>query len=114
MGGGNVERAVFNEAFYEARERVRRAEGADVAAEQVALRALVPEDASEHDRGWTGQLIASLADPPAPPRQWSEYYHQAGAAHAAAYGVDADGQREDRRAGRTPAKDLGVLRAGSS
>ena len=86
MGGGNVERAVFNEAFYEARERVRRAEGADVAAEQVALRALVPEDASEHDRGWTGQLIASLADPPAPPRQWSEYYHQAGAAHAAAYG----------------------------
>jgi hypothetical protein len=85
MGDGKVDPAVFNEAFYEARERVRSAEGADVAAEQAALKALVPENASEHDRAWTGQLIASLAEPPAPPRQWSQYYHQAGAVHAAAY-----------------------------
>ncbi|MFC5261060.1 hypothetical protein ACFPJ1_02965 [Kribbella qitaiheensis] len=85
MGDGKVEVSVFNEAFYEARERVWSSEGADVVAEQAALRALVPEHASEHDRRWTGQLIVSLAESPAPPRQWSEYYHQAGAVHAAAY-----------------------------
>ncbi|TCN37590.1 hypothetical protein EV644_111146 [Kribbella orskensis] len=88
MDDGKVEVAVFNEAFYEARERVWSSEGADVAAEQAGLRALVPEDASESERGWTGQLIASLGESPAPPRQWSEYYHQAGAVHAAAYQVD--------------------------
>ena len=94
MDDGKVDLAVFNEAFYEARERVRSAEGADVAAEQAALQALVPENASDHDRGWTGRLIAKLAEPPTPPRQWSEYYHQAGAVHAAAY--QADGTIEEK------------------
>jgi hypothetical protein len=94
MDDGKVGLAVFNEAFYEARERVRSAEGADVAAEQAALQVLVPDNASEHDRDWTGQLIASLAESPPPPRKWSEHYHQAGAVHAAAY--RAEGTVEEK------------------
>jgi hypothetical protein len=85
MGDAKVNLAEFNGAFVRARDRVHSEEGADIEAEQTALRALVPENASEHDQGWTGRLIESLAEPPAPPRQWSEYYHQAGEVHAAAY-----------------------------
>ncbi|TCN37591.1 hypothetical protein EV644_111145 [Kribbella orskensis] len=84
MNDGKVDLAVFNRAFARACDRVRGDDVADIEAEQAALQALVPANASEHDRGWTGRLIASLAEPPAPPRQWSEYYHQAGAVHAAA------------------------------
>lgn len=85
MNDSKVDLAVFNRAFARARDRVRGDEVADIEAEQAALQAIVTANASEHDRGWTGRLIASLAEPPAPPRQWSEYYHQAGAVHAAAY-----------------------------
>jgi hypothetical protein len=77
--------AEFNTAFLRARDRVRNQPGTDVAAEQAKLLALIPDDASEHDRTWTKTLIDGLADPPEPPRQWSELYHQAGEIHAAAY-----------------------------
>ena len=94
MGDAKVNLAEFNGAFVRARDRVHSDEGADIQAEQDALRALVPEDASEHDQDWTGRLIASLAEPPAPPRQWSEYYEQAGQVHAAAY--RANGTTEEK------------------
>jgi hypothetical protein len=75
----------FNDAFYRARDKVQTQEGTDVAAEQAKLRSLVPADASDHDRSWTKILIDGLADPPEPPRQWSELYHEASVVHASAY-----------------------------
>ncbi|GAA1575374.1 hypothetical protein GCM10009789_31000 [Kribbella sancticallisti] len=75
----------FNTAYSRARDKVKNEQGTDVAAEQAKLRALVPDDASDHDRSWTKTLIDGLADPPEPPRQWSELYHEAGEVHAAAY-----------------------------
>jgi hypothetical protein len=86
--------AEFNTAFSRARDKVRNQEGTDVAAEQEKLRALVPDDASEHDRTWTKTLIDRLADPPPPPRQWSALYHEAGRIHASAY--PADGTVEEQ------------------
>jgi len=77
--------AEFNTAFARARDKVRNEEGTDIAAEQATLRALVPDDASGHDRSWTAILIDRLAEPPKPPRQWSALYHEAGEVHAAAY-----------------------------
>jgi hypothetical protein len=77
--------AAFNSAFSNARDLVRNQDGVDVAAVQAQLRALVPDDASEHDRTWTKTLIDRLAEPPEPPRQWSALYHEAGEIHAAAY-----------------------------
>ncbi|QNE17576.1 hypothetical protein F1D05_06220 [Kribbella qitaiheensis] len=94
MGDAKVNFGEFNGAFVRARDRVRSEEGTDIEAEQAALRALVPENASEHDKGWTGRLIASLAEPPAPPRQWSAFYHEAGQVHASAY--QANGSTEDK------------------
>jgi hypothetical protein len=52
---------------------------------QAELRSLVPADASDHERSWTKVLIDGLADPPEPPREWSELYHQASEVHASAY-----------------------------
>ncbi|MFC6162979.1 hypothetical protein [Kribbella jiaozuonensis] len=75
----------FNDAFGRARDRVRGGQAADIPAEQEKLRALVPTDASEHDQTWTARLIARLAEPPAPPRQWSELFYEADRIHAAAY-----------------------------
>jgi hypothetical protein len=77
--------AEFNTAFSRARDKVRNQAGTDVAAEQDKLRALIPDDASDHDRTWTTTLIDGLADPPPPPRQWSALYHEAGQIHANAY-----------------------------
>ncbi|MFC5261058.1 hypothetical protein ACFPJ1_02955 [Kribbella qitaiheensis] len=78
--------AKFNSAFAGARRRVRKEQG-DVAEEQARLRELVPDDASAEDRDWAVGLIESLAEPPPPPRQWSELYHEAGRVHASAYRV---------------------------
>jgi hypothetical protein len=79
----------FTKAFNRARDRIRGAgHPLDVAAEQERLRALVPADASEHDRSWTARIIASLSDPPPTPREWSALYHEAGRLQAAAYPVD--------------------------
>jgi hypothetical protein len=76
----------FNDAFGRAYDRVHRsAQPADLAAEQEKLRALVPADASEEDRTWTGHLINDLAEPPPPPREWSELYHEAVRIHSAVY-----------------------------
>ena len=75
----------FNNAFGRARDRVRGGQPVDVSAEQEKLRALVPADASEDHRAWTARLIARLAEPPPPPRQWSELYYEADRIHAAAY-----------------------------
>ncbi|MGZ0152594.1 hypothetical protein ACXJJ3_36430 [Kribbella sp. WER1] len=76
----------FNTAVNRARDRIRSAPGrVDVPAEQARLRAMIPADASEHDRGWTSSLIDDIAKPPAPPRTWSPTYHEAARIHAAAY-----------------------------
>jgi hypothetical protein len=76
----------FNNAFGRAYDRVHRsAQPADLAAEQEKLRALVPADASEEDRTWTDHLINDLAEPPPPPREWSELYHEAVRIHIAVY-----------------------------
>lgn len=77
--------AAFNSAFSRARHKIRTEQGTDVAAEQARLRALVPDDASDHDRSWTKTLIDRLAEPPEPPRQWSDLYYEAGDIHASAY-----------------------------
>ncbi|QNE17578.1 hypothetical protein F1D05_06230 [Kribbella qitaiheensis] len=75
----------FNDALYRARDKVSNEDGTDVATVQAELRSLVPADASVHDRSWTDILINGLADPPEPPTQWSELYHQASEIHASAY-----------------------------
>ncbi|NEA35205.1 hypothetical protein [Streptomyces sp. SID13031] len=80
--------AVFTSAFSRARHKVETEPGTDVAAEQAKLRALVPDDASDHDRTWTKTLIDRLSDPPEPPREWSAMYHEAGQVHASAYPVN--------------------------
>jgi hypothetical protein len=76
--------AAFNSAFTGARRRVDT-EQADVGAEQERLRALVADDDPPEDRDWASGLIDSLAVPPAPPRQWSASYYEAGAIHADSY-----------------------------
>jgi hypothetical protein len=83
-----VDIETFTMAFNRARDRVRSETGADVVAEQAALQALVPNDASPDERRWTSELIDSLGTPPPPPREWSELYHEAGRIHASAYPVD--------------------------
>ncbi|TDU82510.1 hypothetical protein EV138_7404 [Kribbella voronezhensis] len=95
--------AEFNDAFYRARDRVRAEEGIDVAAVQAELRSLIPNDASDHDRAWTTVLIDGLAEPPEPPREWSEFYHQASEVHAAAY--RADGSVEEQIAALERARE---------
>jgi hypothetical protein len=84
----------FNQAYLRAQDAVRREPGADLAAMQDSLRALVPADASEHDRTWTTALIEELADPAEPERQWSALYDEAGRIHADAYRVT--GSRSER------------------
>ncbi|RZT13567.1 hypothetical protein EV649_6763 [Kribbella sp. VKM Ac-2569] len=76
----------FNDAFGRARDRVRGGvQAVDVAAEQEKLRALVPADASDHDRTWTTQLIDDLAEPPPPPPVRSDLYREAVRIHIAVY-----------------------------
>jgi hypothetical protein len=75
----------FNNAFGRARDRMRAGQPVDIPAEQDKLRALVPADASDDHRAWTDRLIARLAEPPAPPREWSELFYEADRIHAAAY-----------------------------
>lgn len=77
----------FNDAFGRAYDRVHRSgQPVDLAAEQDKLRALVPDDASEHDRTWTAQLIdEDLPEPPPPPRERSELYKEAVQIHIAVY-----------------------------
>jgi hypothetical protein len=77
--------AEFNLAFSRARDLVRSEDDVDVATVQAQLRALVPDDASDHDRTWTKTLIDRLAEPPAPPKQWSPLYHEAGELAGSAY-----------------------------
>ncbi|GAA1569687.1 MULTISPECIES: hypothetical protein [Kribbella] len=76
----------FNDAYIRARDRVRGdAPAVDVTAEQERLRALVPADATDHDRTWTARLIDRLGTPPPPPPARSELYMQAEQIHAEVY-----------------------------
>ncbi|MGW7687008.1 hypothetical protein ACWGID_40080 [Kribbella sp. NPDC054772] len=76
----------FNVAFNRAYDRVHRsAEPADLAAEQQKLRGLIPDDASEHDRTWTTQLVDDLAVPPPAPPKRSELYREAERIHSSVY-----------------------------
>ena len=78
----------FTKAYNRARTRIHTAQHpVDVPAEQARLSAMVPPDASDHDREWTANVIASLGEPPAPEREWSSLYHEAGRILAAAYPV---------------------------
>lgn len=77
----------FNAAYLRAQDRIRRGPAPDVATLQAKLRALVPAEASEHDRTWTMALIEELADPPEPDRPWSALYEEAGRISATAYGA---------------------------
>lgn len=85
--------AKFNSAYVGARYRIQDGEP-DVATEQARLRELLPDDTPAEDRTWAEELINGLAEPPAPPREWSELYHQAGAVATAAY--QAVGTTEER------------------
>jgi hypothetical protein len=75
----------FNNAFGRARDRMRAGQPVDIPAEQDKLRALVPADASEHDRTWTGHLINDLAEPPPPPPARSDLSRDAVQIHVAVY-----------------------------
>lgn len=76
----------FNVAFNRAYDRVHRSgQPTDLAAEQEKLRALIPDDASDHDRTWTNQLVDDLAVPPPPPPERSELYREAERIHIAVY-----------------------------
>jgi hypothetical protein len=88
----------FNLAYLRAQDKLRSDPRVDVTAVQAGLRALVPEDASDHDRSWTTSLIDELSEPPEPARQWSALYHEAGRIHADAY-----------RTGGTPAQQIAAL-----
>ncbi|WP_405067939.1 hypothetical protein OG558_41385 [Kribbella sp. NBC_01510] len=92
----DVER--FNLAYLRAQDKIRHDPEAAVADVQGGLRALVPADASEHDRTWTMALIEELADPPEPARHWSALYYEAGRISADAY-----------RSGGSAAEQIAVL-----
>jgi hypothetical protein len=77
--------AAFNSAFSRARDKIRTEPETDIAAQQAALRLLVPDDASEHDHSWTKILIDRLAELPEPEPEWSALYREAGQVHADAY-----------------------------
>lgn len=79
-----VDPRAFNLAFKHARERVR-AGSTDVAEEQQRLRALIPADASEHERTWTTGLVDDLATPPPPVPVRTELYMQAERIHVEVY-----------------------------
>jgi hypothetical protein len=85
--------AKFNSAYVGARFRIEEGE-VDVAAEQARLRELLPKDTAAEDLQWAEELIDALADPPAPPREWSALYHEAGAVADAAY--QAAGTAEEK------------------
>jgi hypothetical protein len=85
--------AKFNSAYVDARFRIEDGE-LDIAAAQASLRELVADDGAADDRAWALKLIEALADPPAPPREWSALYHEAGAVAAAAY--PSDGSAEEK------------------
>src|SRR6266487_3490846 len=84
----------FNLAYLRAQDQVRNDPRVDLSSVQAGLRALVPADASEHDRSWTMALIEELADPPEPTREWSALYYEAGRIHADAY--RSGGSRPDQ------------------
>ncbi|NUR96119.1 MAG: hypothetical protein HOV67_12780 [Kribbellaceae bacterium] len=79
-----VDPHTFNLAFKRARDRVRSGT-ADLAAEQDRLRALIPADASDHDRTWTNGLVDDLATPPPAPPVRSELYERAERIHVEVY-----------------------------
>jgi hypothetical protein len=79
-----VDPRAFNLAFKRARSRVR-AGSADLAVEQERLRALIPADASEHERTWTTGLVDDLATPPPPVPLRSELYKEAERIHVEVY-----------------------------
>ncbi|HWD79472.1 MAG TPA: hypothetical protein VG497_11330 [Kribbella sp.] len=79
-----VDPHAFNLAYTRARDRVRSGT-ADLATEQDRLRALIPADASDHDRTWTNGLVDDLATPPPAPPVRSELYEQAERIHVEVY-----------------------------
>src|SRR5690349_20339797 len=76
--------ARFNSAYVGARFRIEDGE-LDVATAQASLRELVSGTGGGDNPAWALDLIEALADPPAPPREWSALYREAGAVATAAY-----------------------------
>lgn len=88
--------ARFNSAFAQARHQRDSDPSFDLAAAQQALRDLIAEEPEGEDRAWALRMIDKLAVPPAPPREYSPLYHEAGAIHAAALAaVGTDEERAD-------------------
>jgi hypothetical protein len=77
--------ARFNSAFSAARRRRDNEADFDLAAAQQELRELIADEPENDERAWALRMIAKLAVPPPPPREYGPLYHEAGAIHAAAY-----------------------------
>ena len=77
--------ARFNSAFAEARDRRDSDPYFDLAAAQQSLRELIADEPEGEDRAWALRMIAKLAEPPPPPREYGPLYYEAGAIHAAAF-----------------------------
>jgi hypothetical protein len=89
----NIEQ--FTTAVSRARDRIRENAGpGDIAAEQSKLRAMVPTDATEHEKAWTTELISGLAATPPTPPERSALYHEAGRIHAEAFGTDGTTEQQ--------------------
>ncbi|WP_432938639.1 hypothetical protein ACQPXM_27725 [Kribbella sp. CA-253562] len=85
----------FTTAVSRARDRIRgTTEPGVIATEQAKLLAMVPADATEHEKTWTTELIAGLAVPSPPPPQPSALYDEAGRIHADAFRTE--GPTEER------------------
>jgi hypothetical protein len=85
----------FTTAVSRARDRIREnAEPVDIAAEQDKLRAMVPVDATEHEKAWTTELISGLTATPPTPAEHSALYHEAGRIHAEAFRTDGSPEQQ--------------------
>jgi hypothetical protein len=113
--------ARFNSAFAQARHEQQTDPEFDLVAAQQKLRELIADEPEGEDRAFALRMIAKLAVPPPPPREYGPLYHEAGAIHAAAYlseGTDeekADALAEARHkiwaiADRAPADEAPSIR----
>ncbi|HWD80336.1 MAG TPA: hypothetical protein VG497_15675, partial [Kribbella sp.] len=71
--------ARFNSAFSQARHEQRTDPEFDLAKAQEHLRELLADEPEGDERDWALRMIAKLAVPPPPPREYGPLYHEAGA-----------------------------------
>ncbi|GAA1612067.1 hypothetical protein [Kribbella karoonensis] len=80
--------AQFNSAFSQARYEQKTDPDFDLEKAQEHLRELIANAPEGDDRAFALRMIAKLAVPQPPPREYGPLYHEAGAIHAAAYLVE--------------------------